>query len=154
MRFLIFILFVFLLSATLVRAAGLQLTSIGTLNISGKTNTEYWYAKVNPKLTGQADPSSIVSIIIDTSSYSASASATGAWSYTPTTLTTGDHDVSLTSGVDSLSFTLHIGSAAPTATPSSSPKTLPVTGALSNTLLLLGLGAGLVILGVKFSSNT
>ena len=143
--------------ATPVFAAELAVTSIGSLDTStGTFYDAWWYTTENPTLAGTAAASSTVTITIDTIDYIAAADTLGNWSYQPTTLTTGDHTVSITDGVGTVVFSLAIGSDTATTTDtiplqtstdsaSSKGGTLPDSGVGSLTVFL-ALG-GLAALG-------
>src|SRR5207247_2281803 len=91
----------------------------------------------NPALTGTADPNAVVHFTVDGAAVAATATAdaTGAWSYTPAGLAAGSHtvvasetDAAGNSGSASLTFTLSTSSPPP---PPSSTAPL-VTAALAS----------------------
>ncbi len=134
-------------------ATGLAVTSIGNLDTStGTFYNAWWYTKENPTLSGTAGANATVTVDIDGNLYTTTADTLGNWSYTPTTLTTGNHTVTVTSGTETVSFSLEIGSDTSTAgtatspTPTTAPTTLPDSGVGSITVFMI-LGA-LVATGV------
>lgn len=144
-----------------VAAATLTLQNIGASSVGGQHISSWTYTgSANPVFSGTADPDAAVTIAIDDASGSATADSTGNWSYTPTTLTTeGTHQVTITSGDQTLAFTLALspsmaatgGSAADDATISGTTKggvdELPVSGGLEDTLKLVGVGLYLIVMG-------
>ncbi len=135
---------VLVLSLTLVSpafAAGLAVTSIGNLDTSSGTfYNAWWYTQENPILSGTAAPSASVSVSIDGVAATTTANTLGTWSYTPTTLITGNHTVLITSGTETVSFSIEIGSEAGTA----SVTTIPLnTSTSSGTTTLPDSGVGI-----------
>jgi len=151
--FSIFSLF-FFVPATLA----ITVDTIGSSQVTtGNPGTDWYYTSQNPLLTGTATAGSSVSIKIDETTYPITADSSGNWTYAPTTLTTGDRTVAVTGDGQTLSFTMHIGQSVPSTTSTSTStvsaqQTLPVTGAIENTLLLLGSGTVLILGGWKLSS--
>lgn len=132
-----------LLSVRSAFAAGLSLTYIGTLATNGAKYSHWWYTVANPTLKGTATPSAAVTVTIDGVVNTITADSTGIWTLAPTILTTGDHQISLSSGGETQVFTLTIGSSMPSqssgsGTPSTA-STLP--------LVLVSLPSLLAILG-------
>lgn len=142
-------------------AQALELTKIGTADVSGdgigSTVSAYTYSARSFSLYGTSTASSSVSVKIDDVTYSATANQTGEWSTYLANLTYDKHNVTISSpSQTSLSFTLTISSASATPTPTATPTTtafstssatLPTAGGLENTFLtaafalfLLGLG--------------
>lgn len=113
-----------------VYAGTLQLTNIGAVATGGKMYTEWWYTNVNPKLTGQASSNAEVTVKIDETEDKVNADGSGAWSFSPTTLNEGDHNVSITAESETYAFVLHIGSDVPTqeSTTQESTSSVPETG--------------------------
>jgi len=118
-------LFLVLVLSVSVRAGTLQLTNIGTVVTGGKMYTEWWYTNVNPRLVGQASPDAEVVVKIGDNEDKVNADGSGIWSFGPTTLDVGDHNVSITSGGENYAFVLHVGSDVPTQ---ESTDSVPVTG--------------------------
>ncbi|MDZ7587276.1 MAG: Ig-like domain-containing protein [Patescibacteria group bacterium] len=137
-----------------VSASGFQLKSIGALDVTGAVSQEWWYSTANPQFSGLTTVGSTVTVKIDAVDYQATVDGVGNWTYTPSTLTEGDHAVSLNSSAGAQSFTLHIGQNIPAEITAPTPKDLPVVGSIDQTMwLLLGslfiLAAGVIILPAK-----
>ena len=132
--FLLILVSAILLSSASARAGTLQLINIGTVVTGGKMYTEWWYTDVNPRLAGQASPDTEVTIKIGDSENKVNADGSGAWSFSPTTLDVGDHNVSIISGGETYVFVLHIGSDVPAniLSPSTEP-TQESTGSVPET---------------------
>lgn len=155
----VFISLLFLVSVAFVSpvlAATLQLTSIGSVNTAGYTYSAWWYTSANPVLKGTAAPSAQVTITIDSSAQTITADTTGNWTYVPTTLTAGDHQIIIASSGEQYSFTLHIGSDVPTSTGSASvstyssvPNDLPVSGVAEVTIGLVAVAGALIFASTK-----
>jgi hypothetical protein len=131
--------------------AGTLLTKIGNVSVTANY-TQWWYTSENPVLQGTAAASSVVDITIDDAANSVTTDANGNWSYSPTTLTNGDHSVTIASTTESYSFTLTIGSTVPAdvstgGTATDSGETLPVAGGAWPTVMLGVMGAGMLLSG-------
>ena len=115
--------------------------SIGSGTVNNQKITTWSYSSAKPTFRGTNDPNGTIVIIIDDLSAQVSADSAGAWVYTPiNALSTGVHTVIISAnGVEMQNFQLTI-----------TPGALPETGATAPTLILLGVGAGLVILGRRF----
>ncbi len=162
LSFLSFLLFGLLFAANGQAAQALELTKIGTADVTGdgigSTVSAYTYFSRSFSLYGTSTASSSVSVKIDDVTYSATANQTGEWSTYLANLTYDNHVVTISSpSQTSLNFTLTISSASSTVTPTATPTTttafstssatLPTAGGLENTFLsaafalfLLGLG--------------
>lgn len=133
-------------------ASALTLNTIGaSQTTNGNPGTQWWYTGQNPILGGTANPGSTVTITINGATNTATANDQGNWTFTPTTLTTGDHVIAISADGQNINFTLYTGQTQPattttTSTNSATTQTLPVSGAFETTLLLI-LGGGLLILG-------
>ncbi len=156
MKFILPIFALFLSAMVLAPSAlALQLMTIGSSTVSSQTLSEWWYTSPNPTLTGTAAASSIVTITIDGTPSTVTADASGNWTYQPTLLTTGDHQVTIVGDGQTLTFTIHIGQTVPsTTTTASSSATLPVSGSGTQTLLLLGVGGLVLVTGLKLRTQT
>jgi hypothetical protein len=133
--------------------AGEILTYIGNMQ-TVNTYTHWWYTAENPALQGTAEANAAVTVTIDDVANDTTADASGNWSLSPTTLTNGDHQVTLASGATSYSFTLTIGSSVPETvtsdtTATESGETLPVAGGLLPTVGLT-FGGLMLILGGSY----
>jgi len=141
-----------------------QLTKIGTSAITTESIKQWSYTSENPVLQGTTGPSAVVTIVIDSQTFTTTADIDGDWTYTPTTLTNGSHQVTISEGTTTMTFTLTIspdtvatesatkGGVTPVATSSGIvyPTTLPQSGMDSTPLMLLGgscilVGAGMYI---------
>ncbi len=107
------ILFLFAVVFNLAHAANTVLSKIGIMELGGNAYTEWWYTEENPALTGVAAAGAKVTITIDSVAAEVTADSLGNWTYSPTTLTTGDHTISIASGTDTYAFTLHAGQNVP-----------------------------------------
>jgi len=96
-----------------VYASSFSLTNIGALSTNGAKYSEWWYTGENPTLVGTAGSSADVNVDIDGSDSSAVAGGSGNWSLATSGLTAGDHNIVISSGSESYSFTLHIGQNVP-----------------------------------------
>ena len=135
-----------LLSSTLAFASGFQLKSIGSMSVIGAVSSEWWYTSANPVLSGIATADSTVTVNIDGVDQTATTDSAGNWAISTTTLTDGDHNVSLTSTAGSQSFTLHIGASLPADLAAPATTEMPVAGSMDKTMALW-LGAMLLMLG-------
>lgn len=133
-----------------VHAAGFQLESIGSLDTTGYQYPEWWYSGDNPTLSGTASPNATITVTINDTPQTVTADANGTWS-APTTLTTGDHTIILTSDSGNYTFTLHIGSAMPEGVGTPSAMTQPVAGNLEVTLAIFAIGTILLASGLKLA---
>jgi hypothetical protein len=126
----------------------MELQSIGTSSVTSQALTQWNYTSENPTLTGTAAANSTVTITIDGGSTTVTVDSTGSWSYKPTTLTTGDHTVSIAGDTQTVTFTISIGTSG-SSSASGSATTLPNTGSPLMTIGLLGGGALLIVGGLK-----
>lgn len=156
---------VFVLFGVLVRQVAAQVTStlkllsIGTSSTADLTFIEWSYVGENPEFIGEASPSAEVSVGLNGAANAVTADVNGGWSFVPLTLTAGSHEVSITSGSESITFTLSISSTSSSSSSSSSsgsidlPETLPQTGGFEQTLALVLAGVILVGLGMMTRSK-
>lgn len=150
---------VFVLSASVAFAATLKIVSIGGVTTGTGTLTTFTTTKTNPTFIGDAAPDATVDITIDDLTVAVTADSDGDWSYTPTALTEGAHDLEIASNLETVSFTLTVDTDASTTTSSSTSAStskggvstssaLPTAGTTSNTVLVLAAGMFLIGLGV------
>jgi len=143
------------LSVSAVFAADLSLTNIGALATSGKTYSEWWYTGTLPLLKGTAESSSDVTVTINDEQFSTSADDSGAWSFYSEKLIEGEHSVSIGSGDQTYSFTLHLGQGLPSDLGATSETTqstvVPATGTGQLVALVAGISA--IVLGWYFYSS-
>lgn len=114
---LIFFSFTLLFSVVaspLVYAAELSLTSIGSLDTSGKVYSEWWYTGINVTLSGTAGSGADVIIMVDDTKITTKADASGNW-FVATTTPKGDYQIDVTSGSEAYSFILHTGQDVPSS---------------------------------------
>jgi hypothetical protein len=144
-------------SVGVVIAASLAVSSIGGQTVSG-TLTSFETTDTTPTMLGTAGADATVDITIDDLTVAVTANADGNWSYTPTSLTVGDHAVEIASNLETLSFTLTVSDGTSSSATESSTTTkggvstssgeLPQAGTAVNTVLLIAAGMFLMGLGV------
>jgi hypothetical protein len=134
--------------ASVVWAASLSVTKIGTMTITGPMPSTYTYTGSMPEFVGTASPSADVIFQVNSSPTSLVADVSGGWSYLPTNLISGTNDIVISSGVESISFVLTY-SATATASATQLPDVLPEAGV--GTLALVGIlgGSSLFLLAGK-----
>ena len=137
-----------------VHAAALAVTSIGSLDTSGTFYSSWWYTNENPALSGTAGANATVTVDIDGAGDNTTADINGNWYYSPTTLTTGDHLITITSESEVATFNLTIGADASTSTSTTTatasatlPTTLPDSGVGDYAIILTIIGLGAIGLG-------
>jgi len=117
-----------------VQAAGFALTAIGASSTVGQTFSQWTYYGTNPVFQGTATPGADVTIQVDSSAKTVTASALGEWTWQPTNLATaGSHAIVLSSGTDSQSFTLIIADSNESSTPSSTTGSTTTTATTTGT---------------------
>ncbi len=174
---LVFFLLAFSLTASSALAATLKLTRIGASSTEGQTFRTWYYQGLNPLLQGTTTPEAQVSITLNSANNKVTADETGDWSFQPTTLIAGQHDVTIGSDGQQIAFTLTIddGTASSSASTSSTTTTsssssesattesgvggvatdsgeLPVTGAVSQTFFLVLAGFSIMGLGMAIKA--
>lgn len=154
--FIIALTLLFLITPSLVFASAFNLKSIGSLNTDGRLYPQWWYSGLQPTLAGEATASSAIDITIDSVAYQATADASGNWSYTPlSTLTAGDHSITLTSAGSTISFTLTLGSDNVDwdSVSSTESANLPTVGFAWPTFFLLLTGLPLILFSKQLSKS-
>lgn len=144
-----------LLTSTVAQALTLDMIGASTPT-DGNPGTEWWYTGENPTLGGTAEPNTTVNIVINGVADATTADTSGDWTYTPTTLTMGEHSVSITADGQTIAFSINIGETQPTTTTTTateSAETLPVSGTTEITLLMIFVGGALVVGGWRLSQN-
>lgn len=120
------------LGVNTVWAYDLTLTNVGTTSTAGTDYSLVSYLGGIPGLSGTASPSAQVGVKIKTFLSYVTASSSGIWTFTPVSLDQGDNPIVLSSGTQSISFTLRFNStvSGTLATPSalSSETSLPGAG--------------------------
>lgn len=183
MQRIIFILVIFLVvsaaSVKSVMAATLKLNKIGESTTEGQTFRSWVYQGLNPVFQGVTTPDAQVSITLNSANNKVTADAAGDWSFQPTTLIAGQHEVTIGSDGEEIAFTLTIddgssssatqnstASSAVTSTnsavvadkgiggasSSTTTEELPVSGAVSQTMLLIVAGFSVIGLGLTIRS--
>jgi len=167
--FLISFLAMLVLVVSPALAASLQVTNLGTTDVSsldlGGALKTYTYSGGTFELAGTASPSAVVSIVIDDVTKTATSDSLGNWSSLISSLSTGNHDFAISSNTESLDFILTVGSSTESATgtggttttastSSTSTTTLPEAGSLSTSiftlfLAMLSLGLGTMLANRK-----
>lgn len=135
-----------------VFAGGFNMTSIGEVNTSGKQISQWWYTSGSPTFRGEATPNAEIIYDIDGTALQINANSSGNWVFTPqTALTSGDHNIKITSSGSEIKFILTIGSENTNwdAIDKGSGEALPAAGTSWPTLMLLGLGGGMVVLAKR-----
>lgn len=142
---------IFLLSVTTVFAYDLTLTKIGTLSTIGADYSLVSYVGSIPGLEGTATPAAQVTVKVNTVSSSVVAATTsGIWNFTPASLNSGDNTITITSGTQSINFTIRYSATStptPTSTASGSATTLPESGVWENMVLVGLFGIAVWFLG-------
>ena len=154
----IFLLIIFLsfFSSKSVLAGGFNLKSIGSVDTSGQQISHWWYTGSVATMKGEAVAGDTVIISIDGKETTVTADSEGNWTYTPETLSNGDHKVILTSSGSTINFTLSMGTENVDwdAVNSGGGKTLPAAGVLFPTLGLTTLGGMLVLISKKLAKQS
>ncbi len=153
--FYIFTAIVFLGTVGVVWAYDLTLTKIGTLSTIGADYTLVSYVGAVPSLEGTATPAATVSVKVNsTTSNTIAATTSGIWTFTPAALNAGDNLITITSGTQSIIFTIrYSATVTPTAsisaaiTTTTAETTLPETGTWENILYGVLAGVGVWFLG-------
>lgn len=130
-------------------AYDLTLTKIGTMSTIGADYSLVSYVGALPALEGTATPAASVSVQVNSTTGSVIAATTsGIWNFTPTVLNSGDNLITITSGTQSILFTIRYSAiVTPTATPSATATVLPSSGTWENILYGLLFGVGVWIFG-------
>jgi hypothetical protein len=150
MVFVLFSLF-FGLKNTNVLASGFNLKSIGSVNTSGRQISHWWYTGSTPVMVGEAPSGSTIKVSVDGTEGSVVAGGSNDWSYSPGSLSSGDHNIVITNNGSTISFTLTMGVENvnwDAVNADAGTTTLPTVGIIMPTILLSSTGLGLV-LGAK-----
>lgn len=148
--------FLFLLATKVVLAYDLTLTKIGTLSTIGADYSLVSYTGAVPGLEGTATPAAIVSVKVNSVSMAVLAATTsGVWSFTPTTLSAGDNLITVSSGLQSIVFTIRYNASVvtPTATPAAEITTLPESGVWENIIYGVLFGVAVWVAGRVIKSK-
>ncbi len=90
-------------------ASSLQLTRIGSMDTTGGSYNQWWYTGTNPSLQGMSLPNSSITVTIDGVGNVVTSDESGYWIYSGSSLDMGDHEIIISDGTDTISFTLHTG---------------------------------------------
>jgi hypothetical protein len=134
---------------TNVLASGFNLKSIGSVDTSGRQISHWWYSGGVPSMTGEAPSGSTVTISVDGTEGTVTAGDGNTWSYSPGSLSDGDHSVVITNNGSTISFTLTMGAGNvnwDAVNSEAGKSTLPTVGFVFPTALLSSVGLGLVVL--------
>lgn len=153
-KYLLFLLIsvIFFFTGSRVFAYDLTLTSVGSLSTLGTNYSLVNYTGGVPTLTGTASPSAQVGVKIKTFLSYTTASSSGIWQYIPAALDRGDNLIVLSSGIQSISFTLRFNATA-SATLSATPAVvadeaeLLESGVWEYYLLVVVIGIGVMFFG-------
>lgn len=144
-------------------AATLQLNTVSGVSV-GSGATSITTTDNTPSFVGKASAEATVDITLDDLTVAVLADSDGDWSYTPVSaLSSASHTLKVASNLESLSYTLVVAASGSTSTASATPttsagiggvstsstaSTLPKTGAVENTFLMIAAGFFLMGLGV------
>ncbi len=143
---LFFTLIIFHFSLITVLAGSGLISSIGGATfIQGAK--QFWVTSPKPTFSGITTASASVSGTVGSQTVSATADASGNWSWVPSADLTGDNSVSITSGTQSASFTLTIGQL-PSNIATASAGGLAPAGSIFPTVAILGFGVLLTTFGL------
>ena len=93
-----------------VSASGFHLKSIGNVETGGRQISHWWYSGSEVVFHGEALPGAEVIVDTDGSPLQINADSAGNWDFKPQNgLTSGDHQITLTSGGSTIKFTLTVG---------------------------------------------
>jgi hypothetical protein len=150
---IVFILFLFFGKS--VFAGGFNLQSIGSVNTSGQQISHWWYTGSMATMKGEAATDDTVTISIDGTETTTTANGEGNWTYVPESLSDGDHEVVLSSGGSTISFTLTMGAENVDwdAVNNGSGEALPAAGILFPTLGLSMLGLIFVLISKQLAKQ-
>lgn len=146
----------FLISGKNVSAGGFNLKSIGSVETGGQQISHWWYTSSVPTMIGEAGPGETVTVSIDGTEGTATTDGDGNWTFTPSALSDGDHEIILTSGGSTISFTLTIGAENVDweAVNSGGGETLPAAGVLFPTLGLSIMGGMFVLISKRLAKQS
>lgn len=154
-KFFGLMLILFLFSANNVLAGGFNLKSIGSVDTSGRQISHWWYTGSVATMNGEAAAGETVTISIDGNESTTTADDEGNWTYTPESLGDGDHEVTLTSGGSTISFTLTMGADNVDwdAINSGDSEALPAAGVFFPTIALSMIGGIFFLISKKMANQ-
>lgn len=155
MKYFCLILILFLFSRNDVLAGGFNLKSIGSVDTSGRQISHWWYTGSMATMNGEAAAGETVTISIDGNESTTTADDEGNWTYTPESLGDGDHEITLTSGGSTISFTLTLGTENVNwdTVNNGDGEAMPAAGVLFPTLCLTSLGGIFVLISKKIAKQ-
>ncbi len=134
-----------------VFAYDLTLTKIGTLSTIGADYSLVSYTGSIPGLEGTATPAATVAVKVNTTTTNViAATSSGIWTFTPTSLNSGDNTIVITSGTQTLNFVIRYSATTTTTTVSTASSTvteLPESGVWENILFGILTGVGVIGFG-------
>ncbi len=153
LEIVLFVVIMSLWATTEIWAGGFNLQSIGSVNTSGRQISHWWYTGSVATMKGEATAGETITISIDGTEDTTTADSDGNWTYVPAVLEDGDHEVTLTSGGSTISFTLTMGAENVDwdAVNSGGGESLPAAGVLFPTLGLTTLGGLFVLVSKKIA---
>lgn len=135
-------------------AASLSLNRIGALDLGGEVYSEWWYTGTKPTFYGTGGESSTITVSVDGAEATTSTDASGNWTYY-LDKESGDYEIVISQGEESISFTLHLGQNVPSDLGSvestESTSSVPTTG--FNQYIALMFGIGVVLLATYFYTS-
>ena len=154
-KFFCLMLILFLFSGNDVLAGGFNLKSIGSVDTSGRQISHWWYTGSVATMNGEAAAGETVTVSINGTEATTTADSEGNWTYVLEALTDGDHEIKLTSGGSTISFTLTMGTENVDwdAVNSGGGETLPAAGVLFPTLGLSMIGGVFVLISKKLTKQ-
>lgn len=117
-----------LVAVARVHAAVLRVEKIGSDNVAGKTFASWTHYGLNPMLIGTATPSASVIVSINGTSTATAASEDGTWTLPPKLSGAGSmsqygvYEISISSGIENILFSLTLASASGSNTNDSTTK--------------------------------
>lgn len=132
------------ISSNVFASSGLVSTIGGATFVQG--SGQFWVTSAKPTFSGVTTAGAAVTGTVGSQSVTATANASGNWSWTPATDLSGDNPVTITSGASTAAFTLTIGDV-PESVASASASTLEPAGTVTNTIAIIGIGTLLISLG-------
>lgn len=133
-------------------ASGFNIQSIGGISTGGSPPSKFWYTGSSPVVRGQASPNSPVTIDTDGSAMQINADSSGDFAYQLGPLASGSHNIKLSNSESEIGLVLVIGSENVDweAVNMGGGESLPTVGFLLPTILLSGLGGGMMVLAKKY----
>ena len=130
---------------TVLAGSGLVSSVGGATFIQGAK--QFWVTSPKPTFSGITTAGASVTGTVGSETVSATADASGNWSWVPSADLTGDNSVSITSGNQTASFTLTIGQL-PANIATASAGGLAPAGSIFPTVVILGFGIILTTIGL------